>query len=382
MRPVLRWVVPTALVLAAATVIAQSPPAAAPTPAYQTRLTGADISLGEARFLFYKMLAGESSRDPLGLAQQYGLQAKMRLDDAAYQALLEYMRRTVDEVLAYEAEQRRSLCARRQQLTTVQQLGVAMNDDQRQLDVWREQLKDDVPDVLGTDGKARLLELVQNFRRGSIVTRVDNVEDMIERKTDPVQLLASLCRDAAGGGSPGPAAYSHILHGADIPLAEAQYSIYASVVGSGYAKPDTQWVSHVQNQLQIGGSRWQALLTHMRATVKASQALDNEQTKALCARRAELTSVQSLGAAMNEDMKQMWAHQAELMRGADSILDAQGRESFARFVEDYRRGMTINHIDFAGWMAATHADPAERMDAMCRQAASPPAFPYPEEAAP
>ncbi len=190
-----RRALPMLCMLAASLSFAQGMPVPAQPPPYIIELRGADIPMGEAGMIFYGTLRSmtEGGQDSQPSPRRRQLQGQLQVDDATWQALLVHVRAVLEQELAFQRAQGRNICARRRELSTVQALGAALDENRRLLNIQREQLLAGAQSVLGAAGKARLDALIVHSRNGTVVRSMNHAQAMIAEKRSAAEFLTSLC---------------------------------------------------------------------------------------------------------------------------------------------------------------------------------------------
>jgi hypothetical protein len=129
------------------------------------------ISLAEASMAFYRIVTGlEQSRSGAGIAH---LRSRMELSESASQAYMAYMQSAVVDDNQFQLAERRRLCARRDQITSEDQLIDALELGKKNLALKREQIARDSETVLSADEKLVADDYILSFRNGTIISTTD-----------------------------------------------------------------------------------------------------------------------------------------------------------------------------------------------------------------
>ena len=177
-------------------------PVAAEEPAdYVRQLRGADIPLPEAQFVLYQYVAGTGDVEPDERLQD---QVRNRLDfgNARFFALLDHMHETVDASRKFTDAQNSALCARRDELTTVEALGAALNKSMEAVRAYQAKLMEGAREILGSEGEPKFAEVISEIRGRMVINRVDYTALLVARKIEADAALKDICRQAGEAAQP------------------------------------------------------------------------------------------------------------------------------------------------------------------------------------
>lgn len=166
---------------------------------YLHELRGADIPMAEAQFLLYQYLAG-SGEGEMDAVLQDQLWARLDIGNARFFALIDHMREAVAASRDLADSEARELCARREDLKTVKDLGAALNKSMADLRAHQAELVADAKPILGPAGETRFAALVAEYRQRLVVNRVDYTVLLADSDTDAASVLDEICRQAGQEG--------------------------------------------------------------------------------------------------------------------------------------------------------------------------------------
>lgn len=157
---------------------------------------------------------------------------------------------------------------------------------------------------------------------------------------------------AAAQAAPPPAAQREDLQRRvatqQVVIALAEISTTADGEDRQSARAAAEVLRAQRDRLDIGESRFQALLEQTRVAAQAQQEFNAAQLKQLCSRRDELTTIQKLAAALDAMERQALARFDESLPAVLEVLGPERKVAFDAIVEDVRGRISTSASGTAG----------------------------------
>ena len=171
-----------------------------------------------------------------------------------------------------------------------------------------------------------------------------------------VCLLAALCLTgavvAAAQDAPQLAAQRDELQrrvaARQVVLALAEISTTADGEDRQAARAATEVLRAQRDRLDIGESRFQALLEQTRVAAQAHEEFNAAQLRQLCSRRNELTTIQKLATALDAIERQALVRFDESLQSVHDVLGPERKAAFDAIVEDVRSRISTSANGTAG----------------------------------
>jgi hypothetical protein len=184
----------------------------------------------------------------------------------------------------------------------------------------------------------------------------------IRRNIWPVLLLASASVSAQLAPPP---TWIEFVSGPNISFSEATWELF-TIVATQDAESSSV-VATLPTRLGLDEKQHRDLVDHIKAAVKDSDTHSTSLRKAMCAKRAEFTTPESLARELDRIDEETLDHRDQLMAAAGSILGLVGRAKLEPVVLEIRDKMRIPRIYYLEAMRYNKETPAAVLTRMCAE---------------
>jgi hypothetical protein len=185
----------------------------------------------------------------------------------------------------------------------------------------------------------------------------------IRRHIWPVLLLASASVSAQLAPPP---TWIEFVSGENVSFSEATWELFIKVVEASSAN-NSDVVAELSVALQVSDKQNQDLVALMKKAVKDSDAHSKSLRKAMCAKRAEFTTPQSVARELDRIDEEVLDNRDKLMAGASSILGMAGLARLEPMVLGIRDSMRVPRINYVEAMREMKETPAAVMTRLCAE---------------
>jgi hypothetical protein len=185
----------------------------------------------------------------------------------------------------------------------------------------------------------------------------------IRRNIWPILLLASASVSAQLAPPP---TWIEFVSGENVSFSEATWELFIKVVEASSAN-NSDVVAELSVQLQVSDKQNRDLVALMNRAVKDSDAHSKSLRKAMCAKRAEFTTPQSVARELDRIDEEVLDNRDKLMTGASSILGMAGMARLEPMVLRIRDGMRVPRINYVEAMREMKETPAAVMTRLCAE---------------
>jgi hypothetical protein len=162
-----------------------------------------------------------------------------------------------------------------------------------------------------------------------------------------------------------PPAWIEIARGENISFSEATWELFQQVAES--KGNESTLVEELPARLRLDEKGHRALFAHIKSAVSDSAAHSTSLRKAMCGRRAEMTTIERVAAELDRIDLEVANHRDKLMIGAGSILGVDGTARLEPVVLEVRGQMALPRIDYVRAMRDRKESAAAVMTRLCAE---------------